>query len=62
MKIDGKVIEVEEKLMWDTDDIPCLHAKSQHGYQAERIIDGKYTDYIMESIFSLHFHYNKFKM
>ncbi|XP_065900115.1 inter-alpha-trypsin inhibitor heavy chain H5-like [Dysidea avara] len=62
MKINGKVIEIEEKPMWDTDDIPCLHAKPQYGYQAEGIIEGKYTDYIMDSLFSPRFQYRKFKM
>jgi len=62
MKINGKVIEIEKKPMWDSNDIPCLHAKPQYGYQAEGIIEGKYTDYIMESIFSSEFQYNKFKL
>ena len=62
LKINGRNIPIEKLPTWDfihTNDT-CLHAKPKHGFQAEGIIEGKYTDYIMESLFSPHFSYSKF--
>jgi len=60
MKINSKVTEIEEKPMWDTD-IPCIYAKPHYGDQAEEILEGQFTDYIMDSIFSPKFFYSNFK-
>ena len=38
----------------------CLHVKSEHGYQAEGIIEGTYTDYLVDSLFSTDFHSHRF--
>ena len=60
MKINGKVTEIEEKPMWSTD-IPCIHAKPHYGNQAEGILEGQFTDYATDSIFSPEFLYSNFK-
>ena len=60
MKINSKVTEIEEKPVWDTN-IPCLYAKPHYGDQAEGILEGQFTDYIMDSIFSTEFSYSNFK-
>ncbi|XP_065899976.1 inter-alpha-trypsin inhibitor heavy chain H5-like isoform X2 [Dysidea avara] len=64
LRLNGRQIETEEKAAWDflRTEKMCLHAKPLYGYQAEGIIEGKYTDYIVESIFSPHFQYSKFKL
>ena len=61
MKINGKLTEIEEKPMWGTD-IPCIHAKLHYGNQAEGILEGHFTDYAMDSIFSPEFLYSNFKL
>jgi len=61
MKINGKVTEIEEKQMRDTD-LPCIHAKPHYGNQAEGILEGQFTDYATDSIFSHEFLYSNFKM
>ena len=64
LKINGRFIPIEKLPAWDFVHIndTCLHAKPKRGFQAEGIIEGKYTDYIVESLFSSQFHYNKFKL
>ena len=64
LEINGRFIPIEKLPAWDFVHIndTCLHAKPKHGFQAEGIIEGKYTDYIVESLFSSQFHYSKFKL
>ena len=64
LEINGRFIPIKKLPAWDFVHIndTCLHAKPKHGFQAEGIIEGKYTDYIVESLFSPQFHYNKFKL
>ena len=64
LQINGRFIPIRKLPAWDfvhTNDT-CLHAKPKHGFQAEGIIEGKYTDYIVESLFSPYFYYTKFKL
>ena len=64
LEINGRLIPIEKLPAWDfvhTNDT-CLHAKPKHGFQAEGILEGKYTDYIVESLFSPYFYYSKFKL
>ena len=63
LEINGRFIPIEKLPAWDFVHIndTCLHAKPKHGFQAEGIIEGKYTDYVVDSLFSPHFSYSKFK-
>ena len=61
MKINGNVIEIEKRPMWDID-IPCIHPKPLYGDQAEGILEGDLTDYVVENIFSPKFYYSRFKI
>ena len=64
LKINSRVMRFEKLPAWDflnTNDA-CLHVKPKSGYQAEEIIEGTYTDYIMDSLFSNNFEYSKFSI
>jgi len=64
LKINGKKIRFEKGQPWDfmhsTDE--CLHAKPSQGIQADGIIEGDYTDYIVEGLHNPDFKYSKFKL
>ena len=59
LKINGKKIRIVKDDAWEFmhTDTKCLHAKPSHGMQADGIIEGKYTDYITESLFLPDFKY-----
>ena len=62
IKINGRSLKFERKPMWDflISNNLCLHAIPSHGYQAEGIIEGSYTDYIVDTLFSTSFKYRQF--
>ena len=61
--VNGKKIRIVQDDAWEFmhTNTKCLHAKPSYGIQADGIIEGKYTDYIVEGLFSPHFEYNRFK-
>ena len=63
LKVNGKKIRIVKDDAWEFmhTNAKCLHAKPSHGIQADGIIEGKYTDYVTESLFSPDFKYNKFR-
>lgn len=63
LSINGKKIRIVKDAAWEFlhTNTQCLHAKPSYGIQADGIIEGKYTDYIVEGLFSPDFEYSKFK-
>ena len=64
LRIDRKKIRFEKGQPWDFmhSNKECLHAKPSQGIQADGIIEGDYTDYIVEGLHSPEFKYSKFKL
>jgi len=64
LKVNSRVMRFEKLPAWDflNSDDGCLHVKPESGYQAEGIIEGKYTDYIMDSLYSTDFEYSEFSV
>ena len=62
LSVNGKKIRIEKDDAWEFmhTKTKCLHAKPSHGIQADGIIEGKYTEYIVEGLFSPDFVYNRY--